>query len=169
MVHKNLARLTPPTSPSGPPPSPAPAQGPEASTSLLLSSTTLSPEHHETPKHSLLEAMEPFSAFHFIQTPPPQSSFLSAGLKSAPLVSLAALPFFFLGSIYDNYPFICLISTFPLEWEFWDSRKHVLFMTVYQGFDKYLMNECKKQVIYNLQSQKFVLWKDWLNWQTFSY
>lgn len=25
----------------------------------------------------------------------------------------------------------------------------VLFMTRYLGFDKYLMNECKKQVIYN--------------------
>jgi len=32
-------------------------------------------------------------------------------------------------------------------------------MIVYPGFDKYFMNECKKQVLYNQWSQKFVFWK----------
>ena len=41
----------------------------------------------------------------------PRALSWSPDLKSAPLISLTAL--LFLGSIYDNYPFICLISTFP--------------------------------------------------------
>ena len=92
---------------------PAPAQGHEASASLLLSPTTLSPDLHKTPQYSLPEVMVPFSPFHFIQMPPPQSSFLVTRSKVSSSHLSHSTPFFFLGSIYDNYPFICLISTFP--------------------------------------------------------
>lgn len=104
-AHLSEASLLPP---------PAPAQGPEASASLLLSPTRLSPDLHETRRYSLPQVMVPFSPFSFHpNAATPEFLSRSPDLKSAPLISHTALHLFFLGSICDNYPFICLISTFP--------------------------------------------------------
>lgn len=69
----------------------------------------------DLPKHPAILSHKwwcPSSPFHSIQMPPPQSSFPVTRSKVSSSHLSHSTPFVFLCSICDNYPFICLISTF---------------------------------------------------------